>query len=123
MASVIGDGAVEAVRLADRATGESELVACDSLIAALGFTAQLGPLEHWGLDIVERRIVVDSRMATSVPGIFSAGDITEHPAKVRLMLVGFGEAATAVANAAVPLDPSADLFPGHSTDGPPPGAN
>jgi hypothetical protein len=33
-----------------------------------------------------------------------------------LVSVGFGEAATAVHNAAVALDPSASLFPGHSTD-------
>ncbi|MFE8977661.1 FAD-dependent oxidoreductase [Streptomyces cyaneofuscatus] len=81
--SVIGDRAVEAVRLVGRATSKPKLVPCDSLIAALGFTAQLGPLEPWGLDIVERRLVVDSRMATSITGIFAAGDITEYPGKVR----------------------------------------
>ena len=43
------------------------------------------------------------------------GDITEYPGKVRLISVGFGEAALAVNNAAVATDPSAQLFPGHST--------
>jgi thioredoxin reductase len=38
------------------------------------------------------------------------------PGKVRLIAVGFGEAATAVTNAASALDPAAPLFPGHSTD-------
>jgi hypothetical protein len=33
-----------------------------------------------------------------------------------LISVGFGEVATAVNNAAVHVDPSALLFPGHSTD-------
>jgi ferredoxin/flavodoxin---NADP+ reductase len=33
-----------------------------------------------------------------------------------LISVGFGEVATAVNNAAVHIDPSAQLFPGHSTD-------
>jgi hypothetical protein len=33
--------------------------------------------------------------------------------------VGFGEVATAVHNAAVELDPDAQLFPGHSTDNAP----
>jgi thioredoxin reductase len=118
--AIIGCGAVEGVRLVARDSGTTETVPCQSLVAALGFTAHLGPLEHWGLDIVDRRIVVDSRMATSMPGVFAAGDITEYPGKVRLMSVGFGEAATAVANAAVRLDPTTDLFPGHSTDGTPP---
>ncbi|MCP9211937.1 NAD(P)/FAD-dependent oxidoreductase [Streptomyces sp. NEAU-Y11] len=114
--AVLGGARVDGVRLVDRTSGETEEIPCQSVIAALGFTASLGPLERWGLDIADRRIVVNSRMATSVPGIFAAGDITEYPGKVRLMSVGFGEAATAVANAAVSLDPAADLFPGHSTD-------
>ena len=36
--------------------------------------------------------------------------------KVRLIAVGFGEAATAVNNAAVAIDPEAHVFPGHSSD-------
>jgi hypothetical protein len=35
---------------------------------------------------------------------------------VRLMSVGFGEAAIAVNHAAVLIDPGERLFPGHSTD-------
>ena len=32
------------------------------------------------------------------------------------MATGFGEAATAINNAAVQIDPDLSLFPGHSTD-------
>jgi thioredoxin reductase (NADPH) len=38
---------------------------------------------------------------------------------VRLISVGFGEAATAVNNAATVIDPTATVFPGHSTEGAP----
>ena len=38
-------------------------------------------------------------MRTNLPRVFAAGDITEYPGKVRLIAVGFGEAATAVNNA------------------------
>jgi ferredoxin/flavodoxin---NADP+ reductase len=89
-----------------------------SVIAALGFTADIGPLETWGIDIVDRKIMVDTAMRTSVAGVYSAGDITEYPGKVRLIAVGFGEAATAVNNAATYLDPDQPLFPGHSSDDP-----
>jgi thioredoxin reductase (NADPH) len=89
-----------------------------SVIAALGFTADIGPLETWGIEIVDRKIVVDTAMRTSVPGVYSAGDITEYPGKVRLIAVGFGESATAVNNAATYLDPNQPLFPGHSSDDP-----
>ena len=54
--------------------------------------------------------------APTCPGVFAAGDITDYDGKVRLISVGFGEVATAVNNAAVHLDPDAQLFPGHSTD-------
>jgi len=90
----------------------------NSVIAALGFTADIGPLETWGIDIVDRKIMVDTAMRTSVAGVYSAGDITEYAGKVRLIAVGFGEAATAVNNAATYLDPDQPLFPGHSSDDP-----
>ena len=89
-----------------------------AVIAALGFTADIGPLEAWGIDIVDRKILVDTAMRTSLSGVYSAGDITEYPGKVRLISVGFGEAATAVNNAATYLDPDQPLFPGHSSDDP-----
>jgi thioredoxin reductase len=56
-------------------------------------------------------------MRTSLSRVFAAGDITEYPGKVRLIAVGFGEAATAVNNAAVVIDPTAHVFPGHSSEG------
>ena len=94
-------------------------VPCQKVVAALGFTANLGPLREWGVELHDNRhLVVDSAMRTNVPGVFAAGDITDYDGKVRLIAVGFGEVATAVNNAAVHIDPSAQLFPGHSTDQP-----
>lgn len=95
---------------------EPRRLPADTVVAALGFTADLGPLAGWGLTLDRRHIVVDSTMATNQPRIFAAGDICEYPGKVRLIAVGFGEAATAVNNAAVAIDPAAHLFPGHSSE-------
>lgn len=89
---------------------------CQALVAALGFVADLGAMKEWGIEFDKRHIVVDSAMRTNRPRVFAAGDVTEYPGKVRLIAVGFGEAATAVNNAAVVLDPAAHVFPGHSTD-------
>lgn len=92
---------------------------CQKVVAALGFTANLGPLREWGVELHDNRhLVVDSAMRTNVPGVFAAGDITDYDGKVRLIAVGFGEVATAVNNAAVHINPDAQLFPGHSTDTP-----
>jgi thioredoxin reductase (NADPH) len=87
-----------------------------AVVAALGFVADLGPLQQWGIEVVKRHIVVDSTMRTNLPRVFAAGDVTEYPGKVRLIAVGFGEAATAVNNAAVVIDPTAHVFPGHSSE-------
>ncbi|WFE26768.1 NAD(P)/FAD-dependent oxidoreductase [Solwaraspora sp. WMMD791] len=97
--------------------GGPQTVPADTVVAALGFTADLGPLTTWGLELDKRHIRVDSAMATNLPRVFAAGDIADYPGKVRLIATGFGEAATAVNNAAVAIDPSAHLFPGHSSDG------
>jgi thioredoxin reductase (NADPH) len=110
------DGRVMAVDVVNKQTEEVRRLECDEVIAALGFVADLGPLQSWGLELHKRHIVVDSHMATSVPGVFAAGDVVEYPGKVRLISTGFGEAATAVNNAAPIIDPTAKVFPGHSSD-------
>ncbi|CAB4961252.1 unannotated protein [freshwater metagenome] len=95
---------------------EPRVVPAQALVAALGFIADLGAIQRWGLVTEKRHVVVDSAMRTNLPRVFAAGDITDYPGKVRLIAVGFGEAATAVNNAAVVLDPSAHVFPGHSSE-------
>lgn len=74
----------------------------------------------WGLGLnANRFLAVNSAMSTTVPGVLAAGDITDYPGKVHLISVGFGEAVTAVNNAAVLIRPDEQLFPGHSSDGVP----
>ncbi|GAA2367549.1 NAD(P)/FAD-dependent oxidoreductase [Dactylosporangium salmoneum] len=115
VAKLHGDTRVSAVEVAVRG-GEVRMLPADTVVAALGFTADLGPLAEWGLELDKRHIRVDTTTATNLPRVFAAGDISEYPGKVRLIAVGFGEAATAVNNAAVIIDPAAHLFPGHSSD-------
>jgi thioredoxin reductase len=88
-----------------------------AVVAALGFIADLGPIQQWGVEVSKRHVLVDPSMRTNLARVFAAGDITEYPGKVRLIAVGFGEAATAVNNATVAIDPSAKVFPGHSSEG------
>lgn len=108
-----GDHVNEAVLDVD---GTREVLACQAVVAALGFVADLGPVQEWGIETHKRHVLVDASMRTNLPRVFAAGDITEYPGKVRLIAVGFGEAATAVNNAAVVVDPAARVFPGHSSD-------
>jgi ferredoxin/flavodoxin---NADP+ reductase len=117
VASIRGDDEVETVVVEHNKTGEQRTLTVDKVIAALGFQSDLGPLKTWDITIDGRHIIVDSRMQTTLEGVFAAGDITEYEGKVRLIAVGFGEAATAVNNAAVYIDPTARVFPGHSSGG------
>lgn len=116
--AIHGTGMLEAVDV-EHQSGEVERLDADVVVAALGFVAQLGPLATWGLTMEGRSIAVGTAMETNLPGVFAAGDITTYPGKVKLISVGFGEAATAVNNAAAVLDPTQSIFPGHSSDGPP----
>jgi len=113
---LLGDENCSGVEVLVKGGSGPRVLPADTVVAALGFTADLGPLTGWGLTLDKRHIVVDSTTATNLPRIFAAGDISEYPGKVRLIAVGFGEAATAVNNAAIVIDPAAHLFPGHSSD-------
>ena len=120
VSAVRGDAVVSEVDIDVK--GEIVTLPCDKLVAALGFTANLGPLMEWGVDIQKRQVMVDSMGCTSVPGIYGAGDIVDYPGKVKLIATGFGEVATAVNNAAAYLNPHVSAFPGHLSDYAPPGA-
>ncbi len=114
VSAVNGDAVVESVDIT--VDGETTTRPCQAVVAALGFIADLGPLQQWGIEVSKRHILVAPSMQTNLPRVFAAGDITEYAGKVRLIAVGFGEAATAVNNATVAIDPSAKVFPGHSSE-------
>ncbi|WP_243789928.1 NAD(P)/FAD-dependent oxidoreductase [Saccharopolyspora gloriosae] len=95
---------------------ERRVLPARTVVAALGFTADLGPIQSWGLDLDKRSIKVDSTMRTNRNRVYAAGDVASYPGKVKLIATGFGEAATAVNNIAVTLNPDAHLFPGHSSN-------
>ncbi|MGZ6954200.1 MAG: NAD(P)/FAD-dependent oxidoreductase [Acidimicrobiia bacterium] len=97
--------------------GQTRVLPAQAVVAALGFVADLGPIQRWGVETSKRHVVVDQAMRTTVPRVFAAGDVTDYPGKVRLIAVGFGEAATAINNLAPVIDPHAHVFPGHSSEG------
>ncbi|PWI57844.1 NAD(P)/FAD-dependent oxidoreductase [Sulfoacidibacillus thermotolerans] len=113
---VQGDDVVTGVILKDNRDKHTEELAADLIFSALGFTAALGSIVNWGLEIENNQIVVNTRMETSVPGVYAAGDIVTYPGKLKLITCGFGEAPIAVNNAKTYIHPNAKLYPGHSSD-------
>ena len=114
--ALVGEHHVESVEIT---TNDGDVLTrpAQSVVAALGFVADLSAMQEWGLEFDKRHIKVDTAMRTNLERVFAAGDITEYDGKVRLIAVGFGEVATAVNNAAVLVDPEAHVFPGHSSEG------
>ena len=113
--AIEGGERVTAVHVTHKTSGEQQRIPADTVVAALGFIASIGPLADWGLDLDKRRLLVDTTMATNAPRVFAAGDIATYAGKVPLISIGFGEAALAVNNAAPLIDPTHGVFPGHSS--------
>ena len=113
---ISGNGHVQNVVLVNNKTQAEETLPTDEVLACLGFEASVGPLAQWGLKMEGNDIPVSTRMETNLPGVYAAGDVAAYPGKVKLIATGFGEAATAVNNAAAYLKPGSSVFPGHSSN-------
>jgi thioredoxin reductase (NADPH) len=110
-----GTGKVERAVIFDNHTNQEQTLEIDALLVNIGFHNSLGPIKEWGLEAEGGAIKVDFTMGTSRRGIFAAGDIATFPGKLKLIATGFGEACVAVNYAKHYLDPSANVFPGHSS--------
>src|SRR5579864_6535374 len=110
-----GKDRLERAVIFNNKTNVDETIEVDAVIASLGFLSTLGPIADWGLELEHDSIRVNTRMETNLAGVYGAGDIVVYPGKVKLIATGFGEAATAVNNAAQYINPKASVFPGHSS--------
>jgi ferredoxin/flavodoxin---NADP+ reductase len=111
-----GNGKLERVTIFNSKTKEEQTLEMDAVIPLLGFHSDLGAINEWGLDTEKADIKVDQVMATNVPGIYAAGDITSYPGKLKLIATGAGEACIAVNNAVHWINPKAKVNPGHSSN-------
>jgi ferredoxin/flavodoxin---NADP+ reductase len=112
---LIGEDDIEQLVLEEVKGERKEVLDIDDLIVNYGFVSSLGPIKNWGLEIEKNSIRVNSKMETSIEGIYAAGDICTYDGKVKLIASGFGEAPTAVNNAKAYMDPKARVQPLHST--------
>jgi len=113
---ITGEDWVQDATIVQTQTGEEKTLRVDAIILNIGFLTNLGPIENWGLELENNAIKVDSRMRTSIDGVFAAGDIVTYDGKLKLISTGCGEVAIAVNNAKNYIDPKAKVSPGHSTD-------
>ncbi|MCS6988776.1 MAG: NAD(P)/FAD-dependent oxidoreductase [Chloroherpetonaceae bacterium] len=111
-----GTGKIDHVVIFNNKTKEEERIKVDAVLCNLGFITNLGSIKDWGLEIEGNGIKVNHAMETNIKGVYAAGDIASHPAKLKLIATGFGEAAIAVNHAKTVIDPHASFFPGHSSN-------
>lgn len=104
-----GDGSRLSAVVLRSLDGEQKTVPADVLLPFFGLSTDLGPIRDWDLALERQHIAVDpASCQTSQPGIFAIGDVATYPGKLKLIVNGFGEAATA-AHAAY-----ARVFPGQA---------
>ncbi|WP_088104801.1 NAD(P)/FAD-dependent oxidoreductase [Halalkalibacter urbisdiaboli] len=110
-----GQNTLEKVILKNAKGDNKKEIEADDVVVNYGFVSSLGPIKGWDLDIEGNSIVVNSKQETNIEGIYAAGDICTYDGKIKLIATGFGEAATAVSNAKVYIEPTAKVQPLHST--------
>lgn len=116
LSALDGDGTkLTAVQVSNEA-GEIRSLQADTLLALFGIVTDLGPIGRWGLELQHQQIVVAPHSCeTSQLGVYAVGDVASYPGKLKLILTGFAEVATA-AHAIFPrVHPTEVLHFEHST--------
>ncbi len=93
LTEIKGDDALKELALKDVETGETSSLAVDGLFIYIGITPQVEFVK--GLVEMDKggSIVTDATMATSIPGIFAAGDVRSR--SIRQVISAAGDGATA----------------------------
>lgn len=103
LAGLEGDGEMLSAVIVTDLDGNSRRLEADTLLPFHGLAMSLGPIADWGLNLEHHHIAVDpGTCLTNHDRIFAIGDIATYPGKLKLILTGFAEAATA-AHAAWPM--------------------
>lgn len=93
---ILGDGKVSGVRLADSASGESRTLSVDGVFVAVGTEPESAFLGDLAQKDAAGYLTADEDGATSVPGLFAAGDVRTK--RLRQVITAVSDGANAVAS-------------------------
>ena len=114
--SIVGGKSFEGVEIMNFETKETEIINCDEALFFFGLSKQLGPINDWEIDLIERKVQVDTeKFETNQRGIFAVGDINTYPGKLDLILCGFHETTLAVQEAFKRINPGERVPFGYTT--------
>jgi thioredoxin reductase (NADPH) len=94
---IFGDKSVESIAVEDSRTKEHKQLPVDGVFVEVGYVAKTGFLKELVRLNGRKEIEVDRECATSQPGIFAAGDITDVPFKQAVISAGQGAIAALAA--------------------------
>lgn len=108
IASDAGDR-IQEVELLNKGTGDVFSVPVDEVLVNHGFDRDVSLLENSPLhiELEEKGIKATALGASSVPGLYAAGDVLRHEGKLHLIAGAFQDAANAVNQAKLFVDPEA----------------
>lgn len=115
-AIVSADNKITGAVIVNNQTHKERTLPIDAILVQVGFISSLGAIKDWPIKIEGHSILVDQHMQTNLKGVFAAGDVAGFSGKLKLIVTGFGEAATAANFAKAMIDPHARAFPGHSSE-------
>jgi len=93
---VLGDGnKVTGLNYTDRVSGESKELALAGIFVQIGLIPNTEWLKESDLELSQfGEILIDAKGATSLPGIYGAGDATNTPFKQIIIAMGAGATAS-----------------------------
>lgn len=91
--SIEGKENMEGVWVLDKKNQSKRLIKADGLFIQIGLLANSALVQGLVETNEKGEILVDDQWMTSVPGLFAAGDVTQHPFKQIVIAVGDGAKA------------------------------
>ena len=104
--SVKGAKNVESVKVINIKSKEVKEINCDYVLVFFGQQKLTSKENRFLIDMDKNGYFVKSNMETSRSGIFAIGNVANYLGKVKMMITGLGEGATAVGSAVEIINPS-----------------
>lgn len=102
---------VTSIRIKHTQNDEVYDVVADDYLINFGFTASIGAISQFGVELDHNKVVVNQKGETSVSGIYSCGDICTYDGRTAQITTGFGEAINTSSAVKIYVDPSSKILP------------
>jgi NADH-dependent peroxiredoxin subunit F len=91
--AVFGKSTMTGVKVLDKKTQQTRQIDADGLFVEIGLIPNSNLVKDFVKLSPKGEVLVDENFMTSVPGLFAAGDVTQHPFKQIVIAVGDGAKA------------------------------